>query len=204
MRGVLGAQNAWAPEFFLDEAGMAHLLWSSCVDRRLDGATHDWENDSQDHRIWHCTTEDFLTLSQPTAFFDPGHSVIDATVVRHEGLFHLAYKDERGENESRTPHKRIMLTSATNSTGPFRELVGPIGDAAAEGPTLFQVQDRWVLLYDHFLAGSYGASVSDDWQTWAPWEVSVPAGARHASVMRLETAPAWIGEDPAFRKAITP
>jgi hypothetical protein len=29
-------------------------------------------NVGQDNRIWHCTTRDFGTYSQPALFFDPG------------------------------------------------------------------------------------------------------------------------------------
>lgn len=204
MTDVPGAQNAWAPEFFTDGAGLVHIIWSSCVNTELDGAGHDWEHKPQDHRIWRCQTRDFTNFSASTIFFDPGYSVIDAAVVRTDGLLRMAFKDERGENVAHNPFKRIMLTSALDPRGPFDDLVGPIGDAAAEGPTLYQVDDRWVLLYDHFLQGTYGGSVSGDWHTWHPLEVSVPPGARHASVIRLDTVPSWILDDPALADIRSP
>lgn len=204
MTDVPGAQNAWAPEFFVDDEDLVHIIWSSCVNGQLDGVGHDWEHNPQDHRIWRCQTRDFSSLSPSAIFFDPGYSVIDAAVVRTDGLLRMAFKDERGENVAHNPFKRIMLTSAADPGGPFDGLVGPIGDAAAEGPTLYRVDNQWVLLYDHYLAGTYGGSVSTDWQTWHPLEVSVPPGTRHASVFQLDTVPSWIVEDPALADVPSP
>lgn len=196
MAGVPGAHNAWAPEFFLDETGAARLIWSSCVDD--DASARDWEYEPQDHRIWHSLTRDFRTFSPPGIFFDPGHSVIDATVVEHQRRYHLAYKDERGDNALDSPYKRIMVASAVASAGPYKGGSDPVSPAGSEGPTMFRAGNEWLMLFDRFLEGGYGAASSPDLLTWSPVDVVVPSGARHASVTRLTAVPDWIYHDPAM------
>ena len=186
MAGVPGAHNAWAPEFFLDRTtGRYHLIWSSVVDQAVPAEGRDWPNVGQDHRIWSCTTEDFSSFSAPAVFFDPGHSVIDATVVSDGDRFLMAYKDERGVNDPSTSHKHIMTTAFTRPGGPYEAPRGPVGPSAVEGPSLFRRDGEWVMIFDHYLERRYGAVRSGDGLTWAPAEISLPPGIRHASVLTL-------------------
>jgi hypothetical protein len=207
MADVAGAHNAWAPEFFHDPATAEyHLIWSSvvepdAVEPGTAAADRDWQNVGQDHRIWHCTTRDFADYSAASVFFDPGYSVIDATVTRHDGRFLMAFKDERGINDPATDHKHILVTTFARPGGGFTEPHGPVSPAAVEGPSFYRRGGDWVLLFDHYLEGRYGAAVSADTLDWRPAEVSLPSGARHASVLTLppDLLPrlaAW-GEPPA-------
>jgi Glycosyl hydrolases family 43 len=190
MADVTGAYNAWAPEFFHDPvAGEYHLIWSSVVEPHAPAEGRDWEHIGQDHRIWHCTTRDFEVYSPPAMFFDPGYSVIDATVTRHDGRFLMAFKDERGDNDHSTEHKHILVTTFEQPGGPYSEPAGPVSPALAEGPSFFRRDDEWVLLFDHFIDGRYGAASSPDGAAWAPCEIALPAGARHASVLTLAEIP---------------
>ncbi|MHC5905068.1 glycoside hydrolase family 43 protein [Streptomyces sp. S6] len=186
MAEVDGAQNAWAPEFFLDRSsGLYHLVWSSVV---APGASAvDYEHVSQDHRIWHCATKDFRTFSASALFFDPGHSVIDATVREADGGgFLMAYKDERGDNDLATAHKDIHLTTFEVPGGPFAPSRGPVSPSVVEGPSLFRRGGDWIMIFDHFLEGRYGAARSTDGTRWEPVSLGLPRGMRHASV--LETS----------------
>lgn len=197
MADVPGAHNAWAPEFFLDpDAGLYYVIWSSVVD---PGATADnsWQHVGQDHRIWCCTTSDFRSYSAPRIFFDPGHSVIDATVVYHDGLYTMAYKDERGMNAPTTSHKDIHLTTFRSPGSSFSHPHGPVTPSAVEGPTLFRREDEWVLLFDHYLEGRYGSLCSSDGLGWRTAAVTVPPGTRHASVVRLKQEPGWLEPEAA-------
>ncbi|MFF7468919.1 family 43 glycosylhydrolase [Streptomyces sp. NPDC008092] len=188
MARVAGALNAWAPEFFLDRAtGLYHLIWSSVVEPGHTAEGRDFEHISQDHRIWHCTTQDFRTYSAPGVFFDPGHSVIDATVRELDGGgFLMAFKDERGINDRDTAHKDIHLTTFGSPGGPYAAPAGPVTPSLVEGPALFRRGDEWIMIFDHFLEGRYGAARSRDGVAWEPVALSFPPGMRHASV--LETS----------------
>ncbi|MEV6512362.1 glycoside hydrolase family 43 protein [Streptomyces sp. NPDC051642] len=186
MAGVSGVHNAWAPEFFLaPDTGDYHLIWSSVVDPLTPADVRDWQNVGQDHRIWHCTTRDFAHFTPAQLFFDPGFPVIDATVTRVDGRFLMAFKDERGINDPSTDHKHILLTTFTRPGGGFTEPTGPVTPSAVEGPTIFRRGHEWVMLFDHYLEGRYGAVVSPDAVRWLPAEMDLPLGARHASVLTV-------------------
>jgi hypothetical protein len=186
MRGVPGAHNAWAPEFFYDPGCQRYqLIWSSVVEHSEADSDRDWQNTGQDHRIWGCVTEDFRTFSPAGIFFDPGFAVIDATVAYDGDRFVMAFKDERGDNELTTSHKHIMLTTFAKLGAPFDPAYGPVSPAPVEGPSFFRRDGEWVLIFDHFLEGRYGAVSSPDGLTWSPADISVPPGIRHASVLTL-------------------
>jgi len=186
MAGIEGAHNAWAPEFFADETGRYCLIWSSVV---AAGATADgqvWQHIGQDHRIWSCTTEDFRSFSPAEPFFDPGYPVIDATVHPVDGGGYLmAFKDERGTNHPDTRYKDIHVTTFAKPGGPYRAPVGPVTPTLVEGPTLYRRGGEWVMLFDRFLEGSYGALASTDGVSWRPTDVALPRGMRHASVLTI-------------------
>ena len=185
MGQVAGALNAWAPEFFLDRrTGLYHVIWSSVVEPGGTAEGRDFEHLSQDHRIWHCTTPDFRDFSAPGLFFDPGHSVIDATVREADGGgFLMAFKDERGVNDPATTHKDIHVTTFDVPGGPYTVPKGPVSPSLVEGPSLFRRNDEWIMIYDHFLEGRYGAARSEDGVDWEPVPLSLPPGMRHASVL---------------------
>ncbi|NNN32269.1 glycoside hydrolase family 43 protein [Streptomyces sp. S3(2020)] len=185
MAGVEGAHNAWAPEFFLDRGtGLHHLIWSSVVEPGTTSEGRDFEHNGQDHRIWHCTTEDFRSFSAPEVFFDPGHSVIDATVREADGGgFLMAFKDERGSNDLATVHKDIHLITFDAPGGPYSAPRGPVTPSVVEGPSMFRRGDEWIMIFDHFLEGRYGALRSKDGTDWEPVSLTLPPRMRHASVL---------------------
>jgi hypothetical protein len=188
MADVPFARNAWAPEFFVDAAtGLAHLIWSSVVDR--DAAPRDWANGTHEQRIWGAATRDFESFQPSQLFFDPGYSVIDATVQATAAGFVMAFKDERGVNDRRTAHKNIAITTFSAPGSEFAEptkVITPTSTPSpVEGPSLFRRGDEWILIFDRYLEGGYGALSSVDLMTWTPVEISMPAGMRHASVLRI-------------------
>jgi hypothetical protein len=189
MDAIPGAHNAWAPEFFyVPDRQCYQLIWSSVVQPGGADSDRDWHNTGQDHRIWGCVTSDFRSYSPAELFFDPGFPVIDATVAHDGDRYLMAFKDERGVNELATSHKHIMLTAFTKPGGPFDPAYGPVSPAPVEGPALFRRNGEWVLIFDHFLEGRYGAVSSRDGISWAAAQVLVPEGARHASILTLPSS----------------
>lgn len=188
MGDVPGARNAWAPEFFYDPGSRRYqLIWSSVVESRAADGRRDWQNTGQDHRIWGCVTSDFRAFSAAELFFDPGFPVIDATVAHDGDRFIMAFKDERGVNQLSTSHKHIMLTAFAQPGADFAAPYGPVSPAPVEGPSFFRRDGEWVLIFDYFLEGRYGAVSSRDGVTWSPADISVPPGTRHASVLALSS-----------------
>ncbi|MET4225572.1 hypothetical protein [Oerskovia enterophila] len=187
MREVPGALNAWAPECFVDAEGTIRLLWSSLLSPDSADAPESWDNTPQDQRIWTATTTDFRTTSPAEVFFDPGYSVIDASVLPVRDGYLMAFKDERGDNEIRGSHKDIRTTKFTSTTGSFTSPSAPATPAPVEGPSMFRRgahASEIVMIFDHFLEGRYSAVSSlDEGRTWSPTRVDLPEGVRHASVL---------------------
>lgn len=198
MGDVPGVRNTWAPECFYDrEADVYRLVWSSTVDSdeglgRGGNTDTDTETDTDalDHRIWTCSTPDFETFSAPSCLFDPGYNVIDACVVRLDGEYLMAFKDERGENTVDTDHKDVRLARAPVGGGPFADVTEPVTPAPVEGPTVFHNGEEWLVLYDHFIEGRYGASRSDDARHWEVCDSAMefPDGLRHGDVLEVPDA----------------
>lgn len=191
MAGVPSARNCWAPECFFDPAeDSCRLLWSSTVnpDDSLDWEAPGVWNRSHDHRTWTTTTEDFARCAPARRLFDPGYSVIDATLAEHAGRYLLAFKDERGENRLGTDHKAIRVCEAPSATGPFAAISALVTPPLTEGPALLRLEGRWLMFYDHHQEGRYGASASDDGRTWTVVtdRIRFPPGARHASVLEVD------------------
>jgi hypothetical protein len=101
----------------------------------------------------------------------------------------MAFKDERGINERRTAHKNIAITTFSTPGSEFAEPTKVITPTSApspvEGPSLFRRGDEWILIFDRYLEGQYGALSSLDLMTWASTEISLPSSIRHASVLRI-------------------
>lgn len=189
MAGVKWTKNCWAPECFYDpEAKEYRFIWSSTVFK------NDLERflDVYDHRIWTTTTRDFATFSLSSLYFDPGYSVIDATLVydetRRTNRYVMIFKDERGENRPGTENKAMRVTVAGSGDGPFHDISELITPTLTEGPTVFRMGDRWMMFYDHFMEGRFGASISDDLLHWeiVTDQVTFPPGPRHATVFPVE------------------
>ena len=182
MAGVPGVRNCWAPECFYDfEEGAYRILWSSSV--AVNAAEEDW-----DHRIWEVTTKDFQIYSPSRVFFDPGYSVIDATVTRFGGRWLMAFKDERGNNQLGTDFKAIRVAWAAQAAGPYSETSALLSPPLTEGPILFHRNGMLTMLFDHFMAGYFGGLQSADGQTWnaLPEPLVLPDGLRHAAVLEVE------------------
>lgn len=183
------AQNAWAPEFYIDVENNTHqVIWSSSIHGDSDiwtGLGDDHET-TMDHRIWSSSTDDFTTWSDAGLFFDPGYTVIDASVQRCGDRYLMAYKDERGNNENSREFKGIRTVTFERTGAPFSAPSDILTAAPAEGPTLFDTANGLVMMFDQFLDGTYGALVTGDGIRWTPLDgFRPPPAARHGAVFQV-------------------
>ncbi len=182
MADIPGALNSWAPEAFYDPGrGVYRLIWSSTVSKT-------GERGAWDHRIWSAATEDFRNCDAPSLFFDPGYSVIDATIRREGDTCAMAFKDERGSDTRTSPHKAIRICTSAGDCYSFGDISDIVTPPLTEGPILFRCHERWMLFYDHYMDGHWGASVSVDLENWINITkgVEFPNGPRHGSVVEVE------------------
>lgn len=182
MKDFPGTLNSWAPECFRDEeANCWRVIWSSTVSPSLSKDKKEY-----DHRIWGASTPDFRSFAASSVFFDPGYSVIDATVTRDSGLYRMVFKDERGENRRGTENKAMRITTASRGTGPWTTISELVTPSLTEGPTLYRLASgEWVMLFDCFMDHWFGAAKSHDggttWEDITP-QITFPEGPRHATV----------------------
>lgn len=185
MAEVAGTENVWAPKLAFDAAtGHYILIWSSTVAGRFPETQTTAEN-KLNHRIYYATSPDLEHFSAPQLLWDPGFSTIDGLLTERHGRWWLIAK-----NETAAPiaAKYLFLASSRTPTGPFAMLSPRItGDFWAEGPALVPDEARWVVLFDRYMDGRWGAVTSTDGLTWTDMsdQIALPAGARHGSIVRI-------------------
>ncbi len=173
--------NVWAPETYWDARKSQWLLiWSSSMKDSTDG-----------HRIWYSLTPDFATFSKPAIFFDPGYVTIDATIFHaptthgSNGPYRLIFKQQT--YDPLTFQERV----ATGPTleGPWSNISGPINESWSEGPSGIQLDNRFVVFYDHYRPprSRYEAVTTTDWIHWKDItaETSLPPFSKHGSFLHI-------------------
>lgn len=127
------AGNTWAPEAFYDvERGEYVVFWAS---KLYDNAAHSGDTYN---RMMYATTRDFYTFSEPKVWIDRGYSVIDSTMIRHDGTYYRLSKDERN-NTSSTPNSKFIFEEKSDSIlGSWTPVAEGIGKGAMSAP-----RGRW-------------------------------------------------------------
>ncbi|MFC3789997.1 immunoglobulin-like domain-containing protein [Paenibacillus sp. GCM10012307] len=177
---VNNIEVAWAPEIAYDPVQDNYVLY--------------WSHGT----IYSNTTKDFLTVSGKSSFFNPGYSVIDASIVEWEGTYYMFYKDERGDNSDNTPYKALnVATSKTLQPGSFEVASDDyITDHLVEGPFVIKsfTENKWYMYYDYFMRGGiFGVSYTNDlasnnWTKMVDTEFKLPNKVRHASASGVTQA----------------
>ncbi|WP_138990540.1 glycoside hydrolase family 43 protein [Larkinella sp. C7] len=182
------ARNIWAPEWFYDtKTGEYVLFWSSSYQ---DAG---WK----ESRLWYCRTRDWKTFTPAKVLFEPPYSVIDGTLLEHQGTYYLYHKEE--EFGAKTGERRaIRVATSKHLEGPYTVVEGPMNKGQivpviTEGPTVMEDPRKpgWLLLYDYCMTNRFGASSSPDLIHWTVEEdVSFPSEARHGCVSLVTAAEA--------------
>lgn len=103
------AGNTWAPEAFYDaKLGEYVVFWAS---KLYDNEAHSGDTYN---RMMYATTRDFYTFSKPKVWIDRGYSVIDSTMIQHDGTYYRLSKDERN-NTSSTPNSKFIFEEKSDS-----------------------------------------------------------------------------------------
>jgi hypothetical protein len=149
------AGNTWAPEAFYDDALGAYVVfWAS----KLYAADDPDHSGSSYNRMMYATTQDFRTFSQARVWYDPGYSVIDSTVLEHNGTYYRYTKDERSGatcGKYITSHTSTSLTSTNWRLQ--AECIGQGAISRGEGPLVFKsnTEDRWYQFIDEYGGRGY-------------------------------------------------
>ncbi|WP_367324888.1 family 43 glycosylhydrolase [Streptomyces sp. HUAS ZL42] len=186
------AGNTWAPEAFYDaQLGEYVVFWAS---KLYDNAAHSGDTYN---RMMYATTRDFYTFSEPKVWIDRGYSVIDSTVIQHDGTYYRLSKDERN-NTSSTPNSKFIFEEKSDSLldlswDAVAEGIGKGAMNAAEGPLVFKsnTEEKWYAFLDEFGGRGYIPFETTDLASgaWTPSAgYDLPAKPRHGTVLPVTQA----------------
>ncbi len=128
---------------------------------------------------------------------DPGYSVIDSTVVEHEGTYYRYTKDERDPSSGSPCSKFVTGEKSTSLTDTSYDFVSDcIGRGAmerGEGPTVFKsnTEEKWYLFVDEYGGRGYLPFETTDLASgeWTPsTDYQLPASPRHGTVIPVTQA----------------
>ena len=190
------ALNCWAPEIIYNKQSKEYMIyWATTIPGRF--ANTDTSGDEKyNHRIYYTLTKNFKTFTPAKVLYDKGFSVIDATIQPYDKGYVMFLK-----NETLKPVAQKNLHTATSEvlTGGYGEPSPTItGNYWAEGPTAIKINNDWVVYFDKYTQGKYGAVTSTDLKTWSDVsdKLSMPEGIRHGTVFSISKNEfgKWFGE----------
>ncbi|HVT29779.1 MAG TPA: alpha-L-fucosidase, partial [Lacipirellulaceae bacterium] len=170
--------NVWAPELFYDEVNRQFVIcWASTIPGRFPDHLEPHDNNQ---RLYYTTTRDFETFSPARLFFDPGFSVIDATIMKDGNWFVLVFKDNT------RPQRNLRVAFGESALGPWRDVSEPFTGHFTEGPSVLKIGAKWLIFFDAYGRNSYGAVSTRDFRTFTDLshKVSFPKGHKHGTVLR--------------------
>ena len=170
--------NCWAPEIFWNAQKSEFLIfWASTVTNKssASGATGAPDN----NRIYCTATRDFKTFSETKLLYDPGFSVLDATLFPEKGRFYLAFRDDTVS--------RLRTAVADNPEGPFSKPSGIIEADGADGPTLFRLGGQNIACLYVASDRRCGAVKTSDMEHWEDISAGMflPPGCEQGTVLEL-------------------
>lgn len=183
------ARNTWAPEIFYDEAARQYVvIWATTIPG-LFPETQVKADGGLNHRIYCTTTRDFGAWTPKRLFYDGGFNVIDAFLFKMGGRTGMVVKDETREPVA---EKNLhVVWSEGGAMGPWGK-AGPAftdnRESWAEGPAVIRAGDRWLVYYDAYNKGGYGAVETRDFRRFAPVQISLPKGIRHGTIVEVDAS----------------
>ncbi|WP_241674848.1 glycoside hydrolase [Paenibacillus luteus] len=181
------AGNTWAPEAFYDETtGEYIVFWAS---KLFAGESHAGD---VYQKIMYSKTRDFHIFTEAQVYMDFGYSIIDTTMISHNGKIYRFTKDER-ENQPLSPYGKMVFQEELGSVFDpgylmIKEGVGSVN--GVEGPTVFKSnkEEKWYLFVDEFGGRGYVPLETTDLDSGV-WKVSpeydLPDSPRHGTVIPI-------------------
>ncbi len=168
--------NVWAPELYYDEAnGRFIICWASTIPGRFPDYLEEHRNN---HRMYYTTTRDFKEFAPTKLFYDPDFSIIDCKIVKDGDRYVLVLKDNT------RPERNLKVAFGDGPLGPWHDVSDPFTQQFTEGPTVLKIGDDWLIYYDAYREGIYGAAKTRDFKSFTDItkEVSFPEGHKHGTV----------------------
>ena len=175
--------NVWAPEVFYDDEKEQFIVaWSSAIPvERYTAADSLGANKS--HRAYYTTTKDFQTFTPAKAFYDPGFNSIDGFIVkRDKNDYVLIIKDNR-----KPGYSDLFCVSGPSAEGPYADPSVKFAPTYSEGPCAVKVGDEWLIYFDVYREGRFGAVSTKDFKNFTPIDdqISIPQGHKHGTIIEV-------------------
>lgn len=181
------AGNTWAPEIMYDKTtGEYIVFWAS---RMFVDASH---TGSAYQKMMYSKTRDFYTFTEPQVYLDYGYSIIDTTMIEHDGKVYRFTKDEQ-DNGAAAPFGKMVFQEVGNSIldPAFKMINQGVGNMKwVEGPTIFKsnTEEKWYLFVDEFGGRGYIPFETTNLASGV-WTLSsnynLPASPRHGTVIPI-------------------
>jgi hypothetical protein len=175
------AVNVWAPEIFYEkDSAQFIIVWATTIPFRF---ARGQEEEKNNHRLYCTTTRDFKTFTDVRLFYDPGYSVIDATIVQRDaGNYVLVFKDNT------RLQRNIKVAFGDRAAGPWHDDSPAFTPEFTEGPTVAKVGKDWLIYYDMYRDKKYGAMRTKDFKTFTDIteKVDVPVGHKHGTIVMID------------------
>ena len=135
--------------------------------------------------MYYTTTKDFKKFTPTKLFFDPGHTVIDATMIKVGKKYYLVYKDE---TLASVPQKNLKLATSSLPAGPWKYDGKSFTEKWVEGPSILKLDKHYLVYYDEYTRHRYGASMTTDWKEWEfiGDQLKFPKGHRHGTILKVQ------------------
>lgn len=179
------ATTAWAPEIiYIPELKQFFVTWAT-------------KTKEKQHKMYYALTADFKTFCGPYLLFEPGYDVIDSTIINAgtdaAPKYYLIFKDERQaavDGGFLKTRKNFKIAEGSDKPwGPYINIREISDTNYTEGPSIIKIGDTFKLYYDRYAQPQkYGVLESTDLINWKPGIVNMPAGARHGSILEVDSS----------------
>lgn len=189
-------RNVWAPELLFDAVQQQWVVfWASTIPGRYPGIQAS-SGEVLEHRLYSTTTRDWRTFTQVQLLVESHFSTIDGTFARRvDGQRFLLVVDDalvapRPAEEGEAPlppHQCLRTLPADGWLGPFGAVGAPFSPSGVAGPTALWLGDHFVVYYDRYRDGGYGAVRTTDFVTFedVSARIALPPGVRHGTAFAV-------------------
>lgn len=167
--------NVWAPELFYDDRTKRFIVVRAST---IPGRFPDHlESRTNNHRLYYTTTRDFKAFTPTKLFWDPGFSVIDAQILKDSSRYVLLFKDNT------RPQRNLGVAFGRSPLGPWRDISSNLTPSFTEGPSGLKVGDEWLVFFEFYRQGCYGALKTRDFTRFADIteRISFPFRLKHGT-----------------------
>ncbi len=179
------ARNCWAPEITYDKSNKQYMIyWATTIPGRF-ASTDTTAEDNYNHRIYYVLTSDFKIFTKAKVLYDQDFNVIDATIQPDKNGYLIFLKDETLKP---VPQKNLHIAFSNKLTEGYGKPTEAItGKYWAEGPTAIKNEKEWIVYFDKYTQGKYGAVTSTDLKTWKDVsdQLNFPKGVRHGTIFSI-------------------